>query len=222
MLEEEELDDETTVLVAAAAVEHATQSTNYDAHHGGSILNHRTINRHRLDGHNRLYQDYFAENSIYSEHVFRRRFRMRRPLFFGIQAAVELYDNYFVQRRNAVGTLGLSSLQKITASLRMLAYGVSGDAVDEYLRLGSSTTIESLRRFVKAIVEIFGNQYLRRPNSDDVARLLEVAEQRGFPGMLGSIDCMHWKWKNCPTAWRGMYTGHVHEPTIIFRSHSFI
>ena len=82
----------------------------------------------------------------------------------------------------------------------MLAYGVSGDAVDEYLRLGSSTTIESLRRFVKAIVEIFGNQYLRRPNSDDVARLLEVAEQRGFPGMLGSIDCMHWKWKNCPTA----------------------
>ena len=82
MLEEEELNDETTWVVVVTIVKHMNQSTNYDTHHGGSILNHRTINRHRLDGHNRLYHDYFAENSIYPEHVFCRRFRMRKPLFF--------------------------------------------------------------------------------------------------------------------------------------------
>ena len=33
--------------------------------------------------------------------------------------------------------------------------------------------------------------------------------------MLGSIDCMHWKWKNCPSAWKCQYCDHIREPTII-------
>jgi hypothetical protein len=100
----------------------------------------------------------------------------------------------------------------------MLAYGVAADQVDEYLRIGETTAIESLKRFVKAVVEVFGDEYLRSPNTNDLARLLAKGKERGFPGMLGSIDCMHWKWKNCPTAWHGMYSGHVHEPTIILEA----
>ncbi|XP_022869500.1 uncharacterized protein LOC111388910 [Olea europaea var. sylvestris] len=62
----------------------------------------------------------------------------------------ETHDPYFVQRRNATRTLSLSSLQKITASLRMLSYGVAADFIDEYIRIGESTAIESLKRFVKS------------------------------------------------------------------------
>ena len=75
----------------------------------------------------------------------------------------------------------------------MLAYGVAADFMDEYVRIGESTAIESLKYFVKAVVDIFSNKYLRSPNSNDIAKLLAVGESRGFPGMLGSIDCMHWK-----------------------------
>jgi len=41
---------------------------------------------------------------------------MGRTLFLRILQAVEQQDEYFVQKRNAAGTLGLSSLQKITTA----------------------------------------------------------------------------------------------------------
>ncbi|QHO39298.1 ATP-dependent zinc metalloprotease FTSH 12 [Arachis hypogaea] len=68
----------------------------------------RWINRDREAGHDRLFQDYFADEP----------------------------------RVDATGRRGLSPLQKCTAAIRMLAYGVAADAVDDYVRIGESTTIE--------------------------------------------------------------------------------
>jgi hypothetical protein len=109
---------------------------------------------------------------------------------------------------------GLSSLQKMTATLRMLTYRVAIDFTD-HVRIGESIAIESLKKFVKAVVNIFLKEYLRSSNNNDNVRLLAVNKNRGFLGMLRSIDCMHWKWKNCPTMWKGQYTGHSREPTLI-------
>ena len=175
----------------------------------------RSIRRNHLTGHERLFLDYFALTPIYPPVLFRRRFRMKRSLFLRIQSQVEAHDSYFVQKRNSANKLGLSSLQKITAALRMLAYGVSGDLIDEYVRIGETTALESLKKFVTAVIDVFSEEYLRKPNNEDIARLLAHGERRGFPGMLGSIDCMHWKWKNCSSAWKGQYCGHILEPTII-------
>ncbi|XP_062145256.1 uncharacterized protein LOC133852503 [Alnus glutinosa] len=100
----------------------------------------------------------------------------------------------------------------------MLAYGVTGDYVDEYLRLSESTAMDSLKLFAQAVVSLYSDVYLRSPTNHDIARLLAEGRIRGFPGMLGSIDCMHWKWKNCPTSWRGMYSGHKREATIILEA----
>ncbi|XP_066358602.1 uncharacterized protein [Miscanthus floridulus] len=131
---------------------------------------------------------------------------------------VESYDDYFVQKRRAANVLGLSCFQKVTAAFRMLTYRVPVDAMDEYVRIGESTAIESLRRFVAAVVDLFEEEYLRYPNEADTTRLLALGEQNGFPGMLGSIDCMHWAWKNCPVEWQGQYKGHIEEPTIILEA----
>lgn len=58
---------------------------------------------------------------------------------------------------------------------------------------------------------------MRSPNGDDTARLMTIGESRGFPSMHGSIDCMHWRWKNCPLASQDMYIRHVHEPTLTLK-----
>ena len=77
---------------------------------------------------------------------------MGRPLFLRIVNGVEQYDPYFVQTTDAIGNLGLSSLQKVTVAFRILTYGTPADSVDEYMRIGESTAIDSLRRFVQAVI----------------------------------------------------------------------
>ncbi|XP_020400181.1 uncharacterized protein [Zea mays] len=150
----------------------------------GSVEGHAVVHRDRLLHHALLYKDYFSDNPTFNSKTFRRRFRMRRPVFLRIMNAVEEHDNYFVQKRNAAGVLGLSSLQKVVAAFRMLAYGVPADALDEYIRIGESTALEALRKFVVAVVEVFGPEYMRLPNEQDTARLLAIGASRGFPGML--------------------------------------
>ncbi|KAL3618490.1 hypothetical protein CASFOL_037572 [Castilleja foliolosa] len=186
-----------------------------EVQHGGSVPGHIFINRGREEAHQRLLADYFTNNLAYNEDMFRRRYRMSRSLFLRIVDAVKDHDNYFQQRTDRADRLGLSPLQKITAVFRMLAYGAPADSMDEYIKIGESTAIESMKRFCRAIIEIFVEQYLRTPTGNDIARLLHIGKTRGFPGMLGSLDCMHWEWKNCPTAWAGQYIGRSGAPTII-------
>jgi hypothetical protein len=176
------------------------------------------IRRDFVQATKRIFHDYFAEPPLYSPNLFRRRFRMSRPLFLRSKSMLEATEPYFVQRRNAVGRLGLSSFQKMIAAIRMLAYGTTADLCDEYVKIGESTAMECLKKFVKAVVSNFSKEYLRSPTNNDIARLLTLGKSRGFPGMLGSIDYMHWKWKNCPTAWQGNFTGHIREPTIILEA----
>ncbi|XP_073304212.1 uncharacterized protein [Primulina huaijiensis] len=147
----------------------------------GSIPGHIVIHRDREIADQNLFNDYFAENPRFHEVIFRRRFRMSRHLFLHIVDGVKNHDSYFIQRSDGLGRLGLSTNQKATAAIRMLAYAMAADATDEYIKIGESTAIECLQRFCRAVVEVFGAQYLRAPTANDVARLLHIGKQRGFP-----------------------------------------
>ncbi|XP_020258227.1 uncharacterized protein LOC109834602 [Asparagus officinalis] len=182
-------------------------------------IKRKSIHRDHHAAHERLMADYFAESCTYTDAQFRRRYRMKRPLFLRIVDSISNYDDYFTQRRNNAGKLGLTPIQKCTAAICMLAYGVAADACDEYVKIGESTAIECTRKFCEGVIALFQDEYLRRPNVEDLQRLLQVGQERGFPGMIGSIDCMHWQWKNCPKAWQGQFTsGHKGMATVILEA----
>lgn len=74
----------------------------------------------------------------------------------------------------------------------MLAYSIPADNVDDYVQISVSIAIKSLKRSVTVVVKVFGDEYLKSPNINDLTRLLTKDEKDGFPVILGSIDYMHW------------------------------
>jgi hypothetical protein len=102
---------------------------------GGSTMGRQEIYCNRLQGDHMLYNDCFSKNPTCLDYLFRRRFRMQRPLYLKIVEAVSQEDDYFIQKRDATGRLGFLPLQKITAAFRLLAYGCRADSINKYLRI---------------------------------------------------------------------------------------
>ncbi|XP_023738275.1 uncharacterized protein LOC111886264 [Lactuca sativa] len=101
-----------------------------------------------------------------------------------------MFDPYYQSNRDCTGRQSLSSIQKCTAAMRTLAYGVAADAVDGYLHIAETTTIKCVKKFVKVIISVFGDEYLRRPTVEDLQRLLHVGHEQGFPGTLNDINML--------------------------------
>ena len=140
--------------------------------------------------------------------TFQIRFRIPRDLFSKILGDLQAMYKYFRRRCDATGKPGLSTLQKHTAAIRMLAYGSSSDSIDENIRVDASTSLKTLQTFCNGIIKIYGEEYLRPPTRDECDVLMAKNAERGFPGMIASIDCKQWCWNKCRVAWKGRYHGY--------------
>ncbi|XP_068309908.1 uncharacterized protein [Pyrus communis] len=154
----------------------------------------------------------------HAESNYRGGFQMRRELFDSILNAVVNHNHYFARKIDVIGRQSLSPHQKLISTFWILANGCSADSIDKYCQLAESTAIENLKRFCQAIQAIYGATYLCKPNREDLKRLLRKVDKRGFYSMIGSLDCMHWEWKNCPTAWAGQFKGRHNKPTIVLEA----
>ncbi|CAL8083985.1 unnamed protein product [Prunus armeniaca] len=118
-------------------------------------------------------------------------FRMRRKLFNRILEQIVPFDDCFKQKPDATRKLGFSPQVKITTTIRMLAYGTAADLNDDYLKIAEITSFEACKRFCHVVNNLYEDEYLCKPTRADPQKLLQKAEERGFPDMLKRLDCMH-------------------------------
>ncbi|XP_071727636.1 uncharacterized protein [Rutidosis leptorrhynchoides] len=155
------------------------------------------VRRDHYDAHNRLMNDYFDEGCKYTEDQFKRHFRMHRRVFLRVMNDILSYN--------------VNPLPS-----HFIWFHRRQDSRDEYLQMSERVGRESLLNFTMCIIDLYNSDYLREPSLHDIQRLYEGHERiHGFPGMLGSIDCMHWAWTKCPVAWRGQYMRGDHSHPII-------
>ncbi|XP_050117575.1 uncharacterized protein LOC126595261 [Malus sylvestris] len=194
--EDEESDEEdeawrnTTYIVAMAGVmscEKIEEQPQWD----GFVVGRFYKPRNREIVHKILMNNYFNSNLVYIEEDCRRCFLMRHHVFEHLLHDVQFVNPYFRQKMDRVGCIDFSPHQNVTIALRMLAYTFSVDAMDDTYGMSKSTCLDNLVEFCHTVVQIYKEEYFRELNQVDLAWLIRKSEDRGFSGMIGSLDCMH-------------------------------
>nr|GEU43450.1 hypothetical protein [Tanacetum cinerariifolium] len=104
--------------------------------------------------------------------------------------------------RDAIGKTGISALVKCTSAIRQLAYGAVPDSLDKYLQIGEKTSRDCLIAFCNGVMELYGEEFLRRTSKNS---MLFHEKKHEFPGMICNIDCTKWSWAQCPIAHRAQF-----------------
>ena len=126
-------------------------------------------------------------------------------------------DPFFTEQSDATGKCGIDPLLKVIMALKQVAYGCSPSAFLDYLQMGESTARACLKNFAKIVAtdKVLQTIFARKMTRVDARRISAMHEaEHGVPGMIGSLDCTHVFWKNCPVAWQGSQTGKEGKPTI--------
>lgn len=88
------------------------------------------------------------------------------------------------------------------AALRQLAIGISPMSLTKKFGLSRQSMDHFLEKFCRDMVQKYSKKYLCPDLKKVVRRNKKV---HGVPGLLGSLDCTHIYWGQCPNAHKGNF-----------------
>lgn len=165
--------------------------------------------------------DWLGPVPRFDDKQYERHFRITRSMAQHILQHLAARDKYWRITADATRRTSIYPEVKLTMALKVLAYGVSTFAFLDYHQMGYSTARECVERFAKGVINTpeLRNKFLRTMSPADARRVEKLHyEKHGVRGMVGSLDCMHVPWKNCPNAYKGQYEGKEGEPTIVLEA----
>jgi hypothetical protein len=174
-------------------MELAESSSDEEKQWGGSVPGKSpNLNRDFDESYRRLKKLYFSgEESVYTEGMFKRRFRVSPATFQRVYDAVVGKGCFHPPDHvDATGKPVIHPLVRLTAVFRTLCYGTPADCADENWQMSETIANEALKSFCKILIQEFGATYLNRtPNEQEKRRILAVNKSKGFPGCFASWDC---------------------------------
>jgi hypothetical protein len=148
--------------------------------------------------------------------LFRLRFRVPFPLF---QRLVDMTraNNWFSEKKDCTGRLAAPLELKILGVLRVLGRGYCFDGIEELCFISREVN----RRFFHTWCDLFSKKYFSiycNPPStkEEIDRTMAVYNRLGFPGCIGSTDCVHIRWERCPVGERFLHKGKEGYPTLSY------
>ena len=151
---------------------------------------------------------------------FKLMFRVSRQRFQVLMEDVMAAQlPHFMTKQYIPPTRQASLEAKLLLPLKCLAYGVPPHAFIDYFQMSRPYARVCCIEFDNAIKTIYMREWLRLPTKADLRSIVKLhKQQHGVDGMVGSLDCSHTYWKNCPKAWQGSYKGKEKMPSIVLEA----
>jgi Plant transposon protein len=220
---EHQLDDELLGVVFQNAmivmVEAGSTSTKYD---------HRIWHRGKKTQYDHarallcIKDDYLAIVPRFDFKEFESMFRIERPRFQKILEDVgNSGDHFFCSNVDAANIEGPCLEARLLLPLKTMAYGVAPHCFRDYFQMSKTQARACFINFHRIIRKLYQKEYLRKPSPLDLKNIITLHKAvHQVEGMVGSLDCMHTYWKNCPVGWQQSFKGKEKRPSIVLEAAS--
>jgi hypothetical protein len=126
---------------------------------------------------------------------------------------------FFTKTESIVGNSVSSIEAKLLLPLKTYAYGVAPKCFCDYFQMSFPFAATVCKEFDEMMVSLYTKEYLRTPTPNDIKSIVTLHKHvHGVDGLLGSLDCTHTYWKNCPAAWKGQFKGRNPSPSIVLEA----
>jgi len=220
VLEEEERNRAVIVSEAIKTGVMALRKRQGSSHHRSSVQKQKRhyIHWDRSRARSCIMADYLGSLPRFSPDDFKRIFRVSRSSYQELRNILCTENVFFRERVDAANREPISTDAKILISLKYLAYGTSVNAFRDYFQLGESTAMECVKQFIHGIhhSKELNSKFFNLMSPADAKRIEALHyKEHGVRGMVGSLDCSHFQWGNCPVAYQGQYQGKEGRPTVV-------